>query len=85
MTSNSSQQPIAKCAPNKSFNSWLDLHFINQHLKKTKRKPLSHINNFVEVGPLLKNTSNVEKQQGTLLDMKVISLPTSPSLLQLLA
>ncbi len=43
-------------------------------------KPLSRINNFVEVGPLLKNTSNVEKQQGTLLDMKVISPPTSLSL-----
>jgi len=48
--------------------------------KKTKRKPLLEINNFLEVGPLLKNTNNVEKQQGTLLDMKVISPPTSPSL-----
>jgi hypothetical protein len=62
------------------------LHFINkikergQHFKKTKRKPLSRINNFVEVGPLLKNTSSVEKQQGTSLDMKVISQPNSPSL-----
>jgi hypothetical protein len=41
---------------------------------------LSQINNFGEVGSLLENTSNVEKQQGTLLDMKVISPPTSPSL-----